>query len=143
MHTHDQDELPPRASPSSKARLLELQTLTAQVRVAPDVLRYTHDIPAHLRLHRAVGGGVSAVATRQLGVLSRVLAVLNGLDFVTPALVGLAARKVYPHRIKITPLHKERSLQWGSDLAAVAKALDGVTAEHVVEEVLRTVEPPL
>ena len=73
----------------------------------------------------------------------RVLATLNGLDYLTPSLVAMAARKVFLHRIEITTPENERSMQWGSDLAAVAQALEGQTPEKIVEEVLATVDCPL
>lgn len=75
--------------------------------------------------------------------LLRCLAPLHQLEFVTPALVAMAARKIYPHRIEITTPENERSMQYGSDLAAVTALLKGVTAEQVIEEVLVAVEAPL
>jgi hypothetical protein len=71
------------------------------------------------------------------------LAPLHGLSYITPALVALAARKVYPHRINITNPERERSMQWGSSLEGVKAVLQGVTPEDVIEEVLQSVEPPL
>ena len=71
------------------------------------------------------------------------LAPLHGLDYVTPSLVALAARKIYPHRIRITAPERERSMQWGSDLEAVKELLEGITAGEIVEEVLREVPAPL
>lgn len=71
------------------------------------------------------------------------LAPLHGLSYITPALVGLAARKIYPHRIKITSPENERSMQWGSSLDAVKAVLEGVGPDDVVEEVLQSVEVPL
>lgn len=55
----------------------------------------------------------------------------------------MAARKIYFHRIEITTPENERSMQYGSDLAAVTALLKGVTAEQVIEEVLVAVEAPL
>lgn len=55
----------------------------------------------------------------------------------------MAARKIYPHRIEITAPENERSMQYGSDLAAVTALLKDVTAEQVIEEVLLEVEAPL
>lgn len=75
--------------------------------------------------------------------MARVLAVLNGLTYVTPSLVTMAARKIYTHRLIITKPENERSLQWGSEKEAVAKALRGATPESVIEEVLTSVECPL
>jgi hypothetical protein len=72
-----------------------------------------------------------------------VLAPLHDLDYISPSLVALAARKIYPHRIVITAPEDERSMQWGSSLEAVKAVLDGVTEEDVIEEVLQSVEVPL
>ena len=70
------------------------------------------------------------------------LALLHGLGFVTPSLVGLAAKKIYLHRIKIVVPERERSMQWGSDLAAIEAILDEVGPEDVLEDVLSTVGVP-
>lgn len=75
--------------------------------------------------------------------LPRVLATLNGLDYVTPSLVGMAAKKVFLHRVEITTPEGERSVQWGSEVGAVARALQGQTPERVVDEVLSEVDCPL
>ena len=74
---------------------------------------------------------------------NRYLAPLHGLDYVTPSIVGLAAKKIYLHRIQIAPPEKERSMQYGSDLNAVQDLLVGVTPETVIEAVLNSVECPL
>lgn len=65
------------------------------------------------------------------------------MDFVTPSLIGLAARKVYPHRITIASPERERSVQYGSNVAAVRQYMDGLTPEDVIETVLAKVECPL
>ena len=96
-----------------------------------------------LRLHRAVDGGISPRATQHFDILVRSLAPLHGLDFVTPSLVSLAARKIYGHRIIICAPERERSMQYGSDLTAISVLLEDMTAADVVEEVLAAVEVPL
>jgi hypothetical protein len=65
------------------------------------------------------------------------------MSFVTPTLVALAAKKIYPHRIEIVTPEKERSMQWGSDINAVTAALEGVGPETVINDVLGMVEVPL
>jgi hypothetical protein len=65
------------------------------------------------------------------------------MTFVTPTLVALAAKKIYPHRIEIVTPEKERSMQWGSDINAVTAALQGVGPETVIDDVLGMVEVPL
>jgi hypothetical protein len=57
--------------------------------------------------------------------------------------VALAVKKIYPHRIQISPPERERSMQYGSNLNAVQELLDGVTPEIVIEAVLNSVECPL
>ncbi|MCJ1430242.1 hypothetical protein MMC29_008159 [Sticta canariensis] len=120
-----------------------LAALRDKVIITAEVNGYLHNIVTFLRLHRAVGGGITPRATRHFIILVKCLAPLHQLKFVTPALVAMAARKIYPHRIEITTPENERSMQYGSDLAAITALLKGVTAEQVVEEVLVAVEAPL
>ena len=74
---------------------------------------------------------------------SSTLAPLHGLNYISPSMIALAARKIYPHRIVITAPENERSVQWGSSLEAIKAVLDGVTVDDVIEEVLESVEVPL
>ena len=98
--------------------------------------QYQQNIISFLRLHRAVAGGISAPATKHFDKLTGCLAPLHDLTFATPSLVALAARKIYLHRIQIVKPEKERSMQWGSDIDAVATLLEGIRAEDVIEDVL-------
>jgi hypothetical protein len=72
----------------------------------------------------------------------RHLAPLHGIDFVTPSLIGLAAKKVFPHRITIALPARDRSLQYGSHVEAVKQYLDGLQPDDVIETVLEKVECP-
>ena len=126
--------------------LKEIQILTelsSAVTITAEVKRYLHNIATFLRLHRAVAGGISAQASKHFDLLVRCLAPLHNLNYVTPSLVALAARKIYAHRIVITAPENERSMQYGSDTYVVANLLEGVTPQLVVEEVLAAVEVPL
>ncbi|KAK5630797.1 hypothetical protein RRF57_006512 [Xylaria bambusicola] len=121
-----------------------LSSLSLQAHVDIEVQRYQMNIIAFLRMHRAVApGSVPPTATTHFRTLIRALATLHGLEFVTPELVQLAARKIYAHRIVIVPPDRERSMQWGSDLSAVKALLEGVRPEDVVEDVLGIVDVPL
>jgi hypothetical protein len=51
--------------------LAELVELTAQVKISSEVRSYLHNIVVFMRLHRAVAGGVSALATRHFNTLSQ------------------------------------------------------------------------
>lgn len=108
-----------------------------------EVTRYQMNIVSFLRMHRAVAGGISPTATKHFDQLMRCLAALHRLDFVTPALVSLAARKVYLHRIQLAPPEKERSMQWGSKLEAVEALLEDIGPEDVIEDVLGMVTAPV
>lgn len=116
---------------------------------------YQQNIISFLRVHRAVAGGISAAATAHFEKLSkyehhldfyllkqstngilRCLAPLHNLTFATPSLIALATRKIYSHRIHIVRPERERSMQWGSDVDAVAALLKGIGPEDVIEDVL-------
>ena len=72
----------------------------------------------------------------------RLLAPLHGIDYLTPSIVALAARKVFRHRIIVTAPSEDRSLQYGSDLHAVSHVLADVTPDSILDGVL-ALEPPL
>lgn len=120
-----------------------LSQRSTQVHADIDVTRYQMNIVSFLRMHRAVAGGITPTASKHFEQLVKSLAPLHGLDYVTPSLVQLAARKVYLHRIQIVAPERERSMQWGSELAAVEAVLEGVGAEDVIEDVLAMVTVPL
>jgi hypothetical protein len=127
----------------TEEELSRLAQLSRQVHLDVDVLRYQMNIIAFLRMHRAVSGGITPTATKHFEQLMKSLAALHGLDYVTPSLVAMAAKKVYFHRIRIVTLERERSVQWGSDLAAVEAILEGIGPEEVIEDVLDMVVAPL
>ena len=124
-----------------------------------EIRAYQHNIITFLRLHRAVGSGVSPKATQHLNILVkygvpiaaypsssdlyRYLAVIHGQKYVSPSLIALAVRKIYPHRITIVRPETERSLQYGSDLEAVSALLEGYSPSRVIEEVLASVDTPI
>ncbi|KJR81189.1 uncharacterized protein SPSK_01134 [Sporothrix schenckii 1099-18] len=144
----------------SDADIDHLTTLSKHVRVDTEVLRYQLNVVAFLRMHRAVAvmgpsiSGLSCVsprATKQFENLARCLAPLHRLDYISPALVSLAARKTYLHRIRTIsvghsssrhPMH-ERSMQWGSEKAVVKAILEEMSPEDVIDDVLGSVVPPL
>ena len=80
---------------------------------------------------------------------------LHGLDFVSPALVALAARKVYRHRLRILKPEDaawERSVMYGSRVKEVQTLLEGMwadaegngeVADRILDDVIRRVEVPV
>ncbi|KAM0434113.1 hypothetical protein ACHAPT_004058 [Fusarium lateritium] len=127
----------------NEKEISHLGTLSKEAQVDIEVTRYQMNIVSFLRMHRAVAGGISPTATKHFGQLMRCLAALHRLDFVTPALVGLAAHKIYLHRIQLTLPEKERSMQWGSKVEAVEALLEDIGPEDVIEDVLGMVTAPL
>ncbi len=132
-----------RGSVFSDADIACLAKSSQEVQVDIDVVRYQMNIISFLRMHRAVAGGISPTATKHLEQLTKCLAPLHRLDYATPALVTLAAKKVYLHRIRTVTPEKERSMQWGSELTAIEAVLDGLGPEDVIDDVLGTVAAPL
>ncbi|OOQ85502.1 hypothetical protein PEBR_24961 [Penicillium brasilianum] len=112
------------------------------VTTSAEVVRYMQDIVVFLRLSRAVGGGISAKANFQLARFAKFLAPLHGIDYLTPSIVALAARKVFRHRITVTAPGQDRSLQYGSDMLAVSHVLADVTPDSILDGILE-LEPPI
>lgn len=151
-HYHpEEDGLPYRdgqlskeAMPSfAREEIFELRELAEKARHTPEIAAYMHNICVFMKNSRYIQSGVTATATRQLRVLAKALAPLHGLSYVPPSLVALAVRKIYPHRLSLVTVETERSLQWGSDPAAIREMLDGFTVEDAIEDVLAAVETPL
>ncbi|KAJ5347563.1 hypothetical protein MYU51_003759 [Penicillium brevicompactum] len=120
----------------------QLRESSLKVSTSAEIARYIQDIVVFLRLSRAVSGGVSAKANIEFSRLAQLLAPLHGIDFLTPSIVALAARKVFRHRVTVTAPGEDRSLQYGSNLHDVAQVLADVTPDSILDGVL-ALEPPL
>ncbi|CAG8414164.1 unnamed protein product [Penicillium salamii] len=120
----------------------QLRESSLSVSTSAEIARYIQDIVVFLRLSRAVSGGVSAKANIEFSQFAQLLAPLHGIDFLTPSIVALAARKIFRHRIIITTPGEDRSLQYGSNIHAVSHVLSEVTADSILDGVL-ALEPPL
>ncbi|KAK0288212.1 hypothetical protein LTR91_017108 [Friedmanniomyces endolithicus] len=127
----------------TRDEIKDLHCQADEARLTSEVDAYLHNVVVFMRQSRYVKGGVTATATRHLRAVAKALAPLHGLDYVPPALVTLAVRKVYPHRLILATAQTERTLQWGSDPAAVNEMLRGVTVEDVLEDVIGSVDTPL
>ncbi|OGE57794.1 hypothetical protein PENARI_c001G09328 [Penicillium arizonense] len=132
-----------KKGPAITQRVIEqLQEASTTVSTSAEVVRYIQDIVVFLRLSRAVAGGVSAKANIQFSRFAQLLAPLHGIDYLTPSIVALAARKVFRHRIIVTAPGEDRSLQYGSNIHAVSQVLADVTPDTILDGVL-ALEPPL
>lgn len=151
------DPVPPHSFAQHEIQYLAEQS--DKIIFNAEIKAYQQNIITFLRLHRAVGSGVSPRATQHLNILSkygvssvaylsyadltRYLAIINGQTYVSPSLVALATRKIYPHRVTILRPEAERSIQYGSDLKAVAAILKGYNPSQVIEEVIALVDIPI
>ncbi|KAJ5098699.1 hypothetical protein N7532_005700 [Penicillium argentinense] len=122
--------------------LNKLREASESVTTSAEVVRYIQDIVVFLRLSRAVAGGISAKSNNQFAQFAQLLAPIHGIDYLTPSIVALAARKVFRHRIVVAKPEDDRSLQYGSDLGAVSQVLDNVTPDSILDGVL-ALEPPI
>ncbi|KAJ5178199.1 uncharacterized protein N7500_000898 [Penicillium coprophilum] len=132
----------PKSALVSPLVMDQLRETSASISMSAEVVRYIQDIVVFLRLSRAVASGVSANANIQFSRFAQLLAPLHGIDYMTPSIVALAARKVFRHRITVAAPGEDRSLQYGSDLHAVAHVLADVTPDSILDGVL-ALEPPL
>ncbi|KAL9101813.1 MAG: hypothetical protein Q9163_002960 [Psora crenata] len=93
-----------------------VQDRVQKINVNVEISTYLQNIVVFLRMHRAVKGGITPLATSHFDILVK---------------------------IRITRPELERSMQYGSDLAAVTEILETYTPHLVIDEVLDQVEVPL
>src|SRR5690606_23082383 len=79
--------------------VLECRAASRRTQTEPAVLRYIAEIVRATRTHPQVQLGASPRGAIHLLLLSKVLAVMDGREFVTPDDVKLAAPGVLRHRI--------------------------------------------
>ncbi|KAK4946852.1 hypothetical protein LTR66_014247 [Elasticomyces elasticus] len=120
-----------------------IRDMSEKVTYTPEVRRYMQDIVTFMRMDRSVDGGITPRASANFVQLAKCLATLHGINFITPSLATLAARKVYPHRLILAEPARERSMQYGSDLKIIEELLDGITPWEAIENVLRLVPCPI
>ncbi|MFA4835957.1 MAG: MoxR family ATPase [Dehalococcoidia bacterium] len=104
----------------------ELQELAKTCYVSPDIIEYITSIVHSLRLDRDVLSGPSSRASIALFKCSRVLALLEGRDFVIPDDVKYLLIPAVEHRIMIKP----------------EAEMDDITPRMIIERTLEQVPVP-
>ena len=104
----------------------ESQELTKRTHVSPDIVEYTTSIVDSLRLDPDVLSGPSVRAGIALFKCSRVLALLDGRDFVIPDDIKHLALHAIEHRIRVKP----------------EAEMDDITPRMIVERTLEKVPVP-
>lgn len=106
--------------------IIRCRSEVSRARMEPGVQHYAVDLVRHTRAHPFIHYGASPRASVALLLCSKALAAIRGRDFVTPDDVRDVAPPVLRHRLT---------------LRAEAE-LDGVTADAVIADILKSVEVP-
>jgi MoxR-like ATPase len=119
----DEVDIHPLPDPNA---ILQCRAEVARVRMEPGVQYYAVDLVRRTRAHPFIHYGASPRASVALLLCSKALAAIRGRDFVTPDDVRDVALPVLRHRLT---------------LRAEAE-LDGVTADAVIADILKSSEIP-
>jgi MoxR-like ATPase len=106
--------------------LLAARQETAAVRVEPALFRYMVTLVGRTRNSAAVSLGASPRAAISLMLFSKAIAVTEGRDYLIPDDIKIAAPPILRHRLVLKP----------------EADLEGMTADQVVREIVRSVEVP-
>jgi MoxR-like ATPase len=110
----------------SLERLLAARQETSAVRVEPALLRYIVALVTRTRNSAAVSLGASPRAAISLMLFSKAIAATEGRDYLIPDDIKFAALPILRHRLVLKP----------------EADLEGMTADQVVKEIVRSVEVP-
>jgi MoxR-like ATPase len=119
----DQVDIQPLTNPKA---IIDCRAEVARARMEPGVQHYAVDLVRRTRAHPFIHYGASPRASVALLLCSKALAAIRGRDFVTPDDVRDVALPVLRHRLT---------------LRAEAE-LDGVTADAVITDILKSSEVP-
>ena len=106
--------------------LLAARQETAAVRVEPALFRYMVTLVGRTRKSAAVSLGASPRAAISLMLFAKAIAATEGRDYLIPDDVKVAAPPILRHRLVLKP----------------EADLEGMTADQVVREIVRSVEVP-
>ena len=115
------DRIGPVLSPADVA---EMAATLRQIRIDKSVMAYIRDLVTATRLHSDIRLGASSRASIAFVRGSRVLAALNGRDYVIPDDVRELAHPVFRHRLLLTR----------------EAAITGLAVDAVIDEILDSVE---
>ncbi len=131
LQLNGQRESPGSAPPVLHAdEVVELQQLVHQVRVHEDVVDYIMRIVETTREHAQLALGVSPRGSIALYRAAQALALIEGVDYVTPHHVKSLAAPVFGHRVI-------------PDRRFGAEAGFGERSEQILAEILDSVQPPV
>jgi MoxR-like ATPase len=117
------DEIKPVLSPD---KLKKFRSQSHQILIEEKILNYIAEIVVKTRNHPHLFLGGSPRASLAIMNAAKAFAAINGRDFVTPEDVKKSLAPVLRHRIILTP----------------EKEMEGMTAENVIEMIVKSVEVP-
>jgi MoxR-like ATPase len=96
------------------------------IKIEPKIMSYIAEIVDSTRQHPHLLLGASPRASVAIMLTAKAFSVLSGRDFVTPDDVKRSLKPVLNHRIVLSP----------------EREMEGMTTEHVVDMILKTIEIP-
>lgn len=103
--------------------LTRAKSIIEEIFISDEILRYIATLVVQTRNHPAIYLGASPRASLAIMKTSKVMAAINGRDFVTPDDVRLVSYPVLNHRIILTP---ERELEGGGTEEVILEIIDGL-----------------
>ncbi|ODQ63930.1 DUF715-domain-containing protein [Nadsonia fulvescens var. elongata DSM 6958] len=85
--------------------------------VQTEMKRYMQDIAVFVRMHRAVGNGLSAHSMTDFDLMVRYLCVFNNKLYATPMIISMAAKKVIPCKIIMRKIEMEPMIMMGTQMS--------------------------
>jgi MoxR-like ATPase len=108
------------------AEIQKIQNTVEKVIVEDNLVKYIASITHKTRNHGKIYLGGSPRASLSIIKSAKAVAAIRGRDFVTPEDIQFVAKHVLNHRLILTP----------------EAEMEGVRAEDVIEEILKTLEVP-
>jgi MoxR-like ATPase len=103
--------------------LTQAKSIIEEIFISEEILRYIATLVVQTRNHPAIYLGASPRASLAIMKTSKVMAAINGRDFVTPDDVRMVSYPVLNHRIILTP---ERELEGGGTEEVILEIIDGL-----------------
>lgn len=110
----------------SAKQIAEYQDTIKEIIVENNLLKYIAAIVDNTRTNSNLYLGASPRASIAIMDASKALAAINGRDFITPDDIKRVAHPILGHRIILTP----------------EREMEGLTAEHVVKQIIEGIEIP-
>ncbi|UII80212.1 MoxR family ATPase [Flagellimonas sp. CMM7] len=110
----------------SAKQIAEYQNTIKEIIVEKNLIKYIASIIDNTRTNANLYLGASPRASIAIMDASKALAAINGRDFITPDDIKKVATPILAHRIILTP----------------EREMEGLTAEHMVKQIIESIEIP-